>query len=310
LLRIFSKKQSRWSKSRNWWSIGLLFWPERHNNMMVIAGWLFAALLLVGLVSLVVLFQEQFIYFPQRYSKAQLEQARTLGVQEIRFQTTRGNQAAFFYRNENSEKAPQKVWLLFGGNGDVALGWLSLVRAIPGPRTGFLLIDYPGYGFCEGRPNPQTILENSECALQALLEQKCWKLGADALCVLGHSLGGAAALQFAAKHAVRKILVLSTFTTMDDMVRAQIHVPLGRLLRHRFDNVASLKAILSQNNVPEIDILHGQVDEVIPLKMGRALAQLDAGRIKFAEIPGAGHNDIVHMALALCLQSALVQQPE
>jgi pimeloyl-ACP methyl ester carboxylesterase len=273
--------------------------------MMEIAGWLFAALLLVGLVSLVVLFQDRFIYFPLRYSTARLEEARTVGVQEVRFRTSQGNQAAFFWRNEDSDTAPQNVWLLFGGNGDVALGWIGMVRAFPGTRTGYLLVDYPGYGICEGRPNPQTILENSERALQTLLEKKGWKLGAVTLCVLGHSLGGAAALQFAAKNAVGKILVVSTFTAMGDMVRAQIRIPLGRLLRHRFDNVASLKEILSQNKVPEIYILHGQADEIIPPKMGRALAQLDPSRIKFAEIPGAGHNDIIQMALPLGLQSEL-----
>ncbi len=173
------------------------------------------------------------------------------------------------------------------------------------PGTGYLLIDYPGYGICKGRPNPQTILENSERALQTLLEKRGWKFRANSLCVLGHSLGGAAALQFAARNPVRKILLLSTFTTMDDMVRTQIHVPLGPLLRHRFDNVASLKAILSQNEVPEICIFHGQSDEIVPLKMGRALAQLDSGRIKFSEIPGSSHNEIIQMALPLGLQSAL-----
>jgi fermentation-respiration switch protein FrsA (DUF1100 family) len=75
---------------------------------------------------------------------------------------------------------------------------------------------------------------------------------------------------------------------------------LGPFLRHRFDNLASLRAILSQNQVPEIYVFHGDADEVIPLKMGRALAQLDPSRIKFVEIPGAHHNDVVQMAFALC----------
>jgi uncharacterized protein len=269
--------------------------------------WLFAALLLVGLVSLVVLFQGRFIYFPLRYLAAELEQAKALGVQEVRFRTSQGNQAAFFWQSEDSETIPQKIWIVFGGNGDVALGWIGLVRDFSGASTGFLLIDYPGYGICEGRPNPQSILENSECALQALLEQKGWKLGADALCVLGHSLGGAAALQFAAKHVVRTIVVISTFTTMDDMARAQIRISLGPLLRHRFDNVRSLKAILSHKQVPEIYVFHGEADELIPLKMGRALAQLDPKRIKFVVIPGAHHNDVVQMALTLGLQSAIFQ---
>jgi pimeloyl-ACP methyl ester carboxylesterase len=268
-------------------------------------GWFLAPLLLVGLISLVVLFQGRFIYFPLRYSPAELAEAKTIGVQEVRFRTSQGNQAAFFWRSEDSETIPQNIWIVFGGNGDVALGWVALVRDFSGP--GFLLIDYPGYGICEGRPNPQSILENSERALQTLLEQKHWKVGADALCVLGHSVGGAAALQFAAKHVVGKIVVLSTFTAMDDMIRAQIRISLGRLLRHRFDNVASLKAILSHKHVPEICIFHGEADELIPSNMGRALAQLDPKLIKFVEIPGAHHNDVVQMALPLGLQSALFQ---
>ena len=278
--------------------------------MTEITGWLFAALLLVGLVSIVVLFQDRFIYFPLRYSAAELQEAKIIGVEDLRFRTSQGNQAAFFWRNEDSKTIPQTVWLVFGGNGEVALGWIDLVRCFSGQGTGFLLIDYPGYGICEGKPTPQSILENSECALQALLEQKRWKIGADALCVLGHSLGGAAALQFAAKHVVRKIVAISTFTTMQDMVRAQIRISWGLLLRHRFDNMTSLKAILSQNQVPEIYIFHGKADEVIPLKMGRALARLDPNRINFVEIPGARHNDVVQMALPLGLRSALFQHSQ
>jgi uncharacterized protein len=273
--------------------------------MIDIAVWLFVAVILLALVSLVLLLQDRFIYFPLRYSKADLQKAQILGSQQVTFQTSQGKQTAFFWRGEGSDLCPQVVWLLFGGNGDSALAWLDLVRAFSDPSNGYLLIDYPGYGICQGRPNPETILENAERALQVLLETKGWKLSGQALGVLGHSLGGAAAFQFAAHHPVGKILVVSTFTTMDAMVRSQIHLPLGRLLRHRFDNIAALKAILSQKEVPEISIFHGQIDEIIPAKMGRALADLDLNRIKYLEIPGASHNDIFQMPLALSLQSAL-----
>ncbi|MBV8141116.1 MAG: hypothetical protein JOZ60_03630, partial [Verrucomicrobia bacterium] len=154
---------------------------------------------------------------------------------------------------------------------------------------------------------PRTILENAEHALQSLLEQKGWNPGTVTLGVVGHSLGGAAALQFAAKNPVRKILALSTFTTMDDMVRTQICIPLGHLLRHRFDNIASLKTILSQSEIPEIEIIHGQADEIIPAKMGRALAHLDPNRIKFSEVAGVRHNEIIQPPLPLKLQSAFLR---
>lgn len=270
--------------------------------MTDINSWFVALLAGGALVAVLLFFQSRFIYFPLRYSTAQLQKAKSIGTQEIRFRTSQGNQTAFFWRTENSAAAPQNLWLVFGGNGDLALGWLDLVCAFPSPCTGFLLVDYPGYGICQGKPNPQTIFENSERALQTLLEAKGWTADADALGVLGHSLGGAVALQFAASHSVRKIVVVSTFTTMDEMVRKQIGITLGPLLRHRFDNITSLETILSQNRVPEILILHGQSDDIVPLRMGAALAQLNPRRIKFAAVPEAGHNNIIQKALPLILQ--------
>jgi len=263
----------------------------------------FVALLAGGaLVAVLLFFQRRFIYFPLRYSSAQLQEVKSIGIEEIRFRTSQGNQTAFFWRTEDSAAAPKNLWLVFGGNGDLALGWLDLVCSFRSPCTGFLLVDYPGYGICQGKPNPRTILENAEGALQTLLEWKGWTAEVDALSVLGHSLGGAAALQFAAGHSVRKIVVVSTFTTMDDMVRKQIGITLGPLLRHRFDNLTSLATILSQNPLPEISILHGQSDEIVPLRMGAALAQLDPSRITFAVIPEADHNDTIQKAIPLILQ--------
>src|SRR5258708_25542358 len=190
--------------------------------MTDITSWFVALLAGGALVVVLLLFQSRLIYFPLRYSTAQLQKATSIGTQEITFRTSQGNQTAFFCRTEDSDAAPKSLWLVFGGNGDLALGWLDLVCAFPSPNTGFLLVDYPGYGICQGKPNPRTILENAEGALQTLLERKGWTAEADALCLLGHSLGGAVALHFAARHSVRKIVVVSTFTTMDEMARKTI----------------------------------------------------------------------------------------
>jgi uncharacterized protein len=247
--------------------------------------WFLVPVVLIALLWLAIWVQRRFIYFPRRYSSLDLKEARTAGVQEIRFRTSQGNQTAFFWRKEQSETAPHALWLLFAGNGSVALDWLPLIVDSHEPRTGFLLIDYPGYGNCQGKPGPQTR----------------WRFGA--LRALGHSLGGAAALQFAAKHTVHKIVVISTFTTMDAMVRATIGITLGPFLQHPFDNVRSLEAILSLNPVPEICIFHGEADGLVPVRMGRALAQLDPNRIKFVSIPEADHNELIEEALRTVLRA-------
>src|SRR4029077_4753988 len=130
----------------------------------------FVALLAGGaLVAVLLLFQRRFIYFPLRYSTTELQEAKSIGTQEIRFRTSQGNQTAFFWQTEDSAAAPKKLGLVLGGKGDLAVAWLDLVRAFPSPCTAFLLVDYPGYGICQGKPNPRTILENAEGALQTLL---------------------------------------------------------------------------------------------------------------------------------------------
>jgi uncharacterized protein len=260
----------------------------------------------MSVVSFLARLQGRFIYFPRRYEPDDLEQAQDVGIEEVRFRTSQGNQTAFLCRKSGPGGEKRNIWLVFGGNGTVALDWVSLVADAADPCAAFLLVDYPGYGICDGIPTPRSILENAEGALEALVAKKQGEFRAEALCVFGHSLGGAAALQFAARYRVQKIIAISTFTTMDAMVRATIRISLGQLLQHRFDNVNSLKAILSSKQVPSILIFHGEKDEIIPLKMGRALAQLDPTRIRFVPVPGAHHNDVIEKALPLGLQSALL----
>ena len=187
----------------------------------------------------------------------------------------------------------------------VALDWVTFFVEFAHPRAGVLLVDYPGYGICDGYPDPTSILENSEAALAALFAQRHWRSGAEALSVFGHSLGGAAALQFAVRNHVRRIIAVSTFTTMDAMVRATIRVSLGSLLQHRFDNLDALRLILLRQEPPEIFLFHGEADELVPLEMGWTLAHLEPGRIRFTAVPRANHNDVIEKALPLGLQHAL-----
>ena len=63
--------------------------------MIDTAVWLSVAVILLALVSLVLLLQDRFIYFPLRYSTADLREAQTLGAHQVTFQTSQGKQTAF-----------------------------------------------------------------------------------------------------------------------------------------------------------------------------------------------------------------------
>jgi pimeloyl-ACP methyl ester carboxylesterase len=72
-----------------------------------------------------------------------------------------------------------------------------------------------------------------------------------------------------------------------------VGIPLAYLLRENFDNEARLGEILRSKRPPDITIVHGDRDEVIPVEMGRALAASHPGAIRYFEIEGGSHNSVV-----------------
>lgn len=237
--------------------------------------------------------QARFIYFPRKYHSSMEGLGR---VEAVSFRAN-GKKQFLYLPKRNSGEPPETIWWLFGGNGSVALDWLGLVEAVDQPRTAFVLFDYPGYGYNEGKPGPDSIAESIEAALTAL--ETRWKITEQEILQrsrsAGHSLGGAVALDFANRHGLNHVIAISPFTTMAAMARQQMGPAVVPLLRHRYDNEKSIDALLQSGRDIEITIFHGDADSLIPSAMGRSLADRDESgkRIQFHSVPGAGHNDIV-----------------
>jgi uncharacterized protein len=201
-----------------------------------------------------------------------------------------------FYRAPAEGGVPKKLWLTFGGNGDLALRWDGLIASSARQGVGFLLVEYPGYGARAGTPSPESLLTGTEVAVQELAQQ----LGTSPSelqsrsSVLGYSIGSAAALAYAARHPVQRIILFAPFTSMLDMARRVVGSPLCYLLSHRYDNVAALRAIRAQGQ-PPLTILHGEQDSLIPHQMGEVLARGAPGS-HFELVPGAGHGDVIDVA--------------
>jgi len=248
--------------------------------------WLF---LMLGVLLMLTLFQHKLIYHPRTYP-AGYQPWKTSSLELLRYHTTEGSQTAYYLPPENG--SVQRVWVLFGGNAGLALDWLGLLTRVNLSGVGFLLIDYPGYGACEGSASPEMIRISTREAFQAwqreygIESQPGWA-------TLGHSLGAAAALQFAEDHPVDRIVLLSPFTSLADMVRHLFGGWLVPLLRHHFENRKPLQVVLERNPFPAILISHGDRDEVVPVQMGRELAALNPGQIEYLEVLDTGHNDIL-----------------
>lgn len=253
--------------------------------------------------------QGRLIYPAPRYPAGTLAHLPP-GVEPLRYRTGEGEQVSF-YRPPPAGGAPLRLWLLCGGNGATALAWCDLLDALPDAAAGVLLLDYPGYGANPGSCTPGRILDASEAAVAALARRLGLPRAAlDArLGVAGQSLGAAAALQYAARHPVRRIVLAAPFTSMVEMGHRVLCWPCGQLIWHRFDNRARLDEALAHMPPPPVLILHGDGDRLIPIAMGRELADAHPGRVAFravpGAVPGAGHD-----AVAVDLVAALAEDAE
>ena len=258
-----------------------------------------------GLTGALWLLQDKLIYPAPHYGERGLE-GLPAGLTPLH---AADNPASIvgFYRANTGATVPAELWLLFGGNGDAALRWDPLVAPSADAETAFLMVEYPGYGARRGKPSPESLLSGTEETLAALAKL----LGTSAaeleprVSVVGFSLGAAAALQYAAKHGARRIILFAPFTSMLDMARRVVGSPLCYLLSHRYDNERSLRALASRG-LPPLYILHGDSDSFIPPSMGQALAAQTPGS-HFELVPGADHADVVDVAQARL--RALLAQP-
>jgi fermentation-respiration switch protein FrsA (DUF1100 family) len=152
-----------------------------------------------------------------------------------------------------------------------------------------LLFDYRGYGRSSGRPSEGGTYRDARAARSALLAQD----GIDAarLLYLGESLGAAVALDLALAARPRGLVLQSAFTSVRDMAR--VHYPfLPRLVVP--DAYPSLRTI--GEVASPLLVLHGERDEIAPVRHAEALLEAAPGPKEIRLFPGVGHNDLVPLA--------------
>lgn len=246
----------------------------------------------LALVLLLLSCQSRLIYYPRPYGKASLWDLEHRGGRKVEFTTSQGPQVAFYLPpRANPASTPAFLWIVSGGNGSLALDY-SGEPMYWDARFGYLFVDYPGYGLCAGKPNPERIEENMMAAAEAMRKELGWSEAEfrDRTGVFGHSIGCAAALMGADDLQLKRVVLCAPFTTMTEMGRITLGWPLCHLNMHRFDNVARLNALNARG--AQVRIFHGTADGLIPIRMARELRERFPGTVQLTEVE-AGHNDVV-----------------
>jgi uncharacterized protein len=250
----------------------------------------------LGLVTLIHFRQHSMIYHPRPYD-ASYAQALPANGQEISYTLPFGQQLAFYVPARNNERLPRRLWIAFCGNGSLALDWTTILADYPNGDDAFLLVDYPGYGKCRGYASIASMRASSDAALNTLAT----RLGSSAdeleprLCAIGHSMGSAVALDFAARHRVQRVVAISAFTTLREEAARIVGGPLSHLLIENYDNRSSIAEIQKHNPETKIAIFHGTKDEVIPVRMALDLIR-EFPFIDFFAVDGANHVGVLSEA--------------
>lgn len=241
--------------------------------------------------------QRSLMYMPRAYEPS-YRLSLPDGAREITFQTTEGDQVAFYIPPlEGADAVPDVVWICFHGNGATALDWVDapFVRNRPSEGTAFLLVDYPGYGVSQGRPTRAGIQRNAVGATEALqadLGLSDADMGAR-LGVIGFSMGAAAAMELAAARPVPRIVLLAPFTSIMDMA-GRMYGPFKYLALDRFDNAERLREVAGRGGAT-VHIFHGRSDDIIPFPMAEKLAAVIPGTT-LHRIELANHNNLIDVA--------------
>ena len=132
----------------------------------------------------------------------------------------------------------------------------------------------------DGAPSLASIDEASKLAFDWLVLHP--KVDASRIVAVGLSVGGGPAAQLSARRPVAALILLSTFSSVDEFARA-LYLPTFAV-RDPFDNRARLRAF----DGPAM-IVHGTRDGVIPYAHATTLAQANPNA-ELVEL-ACGHND-------------------
>lgn len=237
----------------------------------------------LGCAVLLAAFERRLIYFPERHLHTTPDRVG-LVYEDVELRAADGVRLHAWFLPSPTPGVRRAVLVLHGNAGNIS-DRLALAGDLLRLGAHVLLLDWRGYGRSEGEPDEEGLYLDGSAAFAALQARS--EVAPEQVVVFGQSLGGGVATEVALRNgAVAGVVLESTFTSVPDLASVVYPLPGIRwLVRTRYDNLAKVGRL----RMPVL-VVHGDRDEVIPIEMGRQLA--DAAGTALVVVPGAHHNDV------------------
>jgi uncharacterized protein len=210
-----------------------------------------------------------------------------------------GSLSGWYFKNQNGRAAKGTV-IQFHGNAEnltshfMSLYWMT--------KEGYHLFsfDYRGYGSSPGEPNQKGLNEDALAAIRYILGRQVPRSSEADVILYGQSLGGAVLLRAyddvtpTERLRIQSLVIESSFhnyrsIAADVLSRSALtwlFQPLGYLL---ISNAYSPEDSIARASPTPILVLHGDKDQVVPLRFGEIIFSLAQNPKKILIVPGAGH---------------------
>lgn len=223
-------------------------------------------------------------YYPEKYPGGFWDQQRRLGATDVWLNTSDSVRLHGWFVERPGASL---VTLFLHGNAGNLTYRVANFESIPAAGSSLLMIDYRGYGRSSGWPTEKGLYRDADASYDYLLKRG---YPAGRIVLHGESLGTAVAVDLAARRPCAGVILQAPFTSAHELAGTVLPV-LGPLLMWSFDTKAKIGLL----HAP-IFIIHGDRDELMPQRMGRALFAIAPEPRIFWSVTGAGHNDLVETA--------------
>lgn len=248
---------------------------------------------LIILAVLVMIFENKFIFFPAKYQAGQYAQAATIpGLTDCWMTTEDGIKLHGWFLPADGALAT--LVMLHGNAGNISSRY-AIIAVLRTYGFNVLIFDYRGYGRSDGVPSEDGIYIDGRTAFD--YAAKLPQVDSQKIVLWGTSLGGAVAVDVAAKRQPAGLILESTFTSAADMAAEHYPFFVRYLLRTNLNSIEKI----AQIHTPLL-VMHGNKDRTVPLRLGKELYAAANEPKEFYEIPGADHNNTFMAGGAAYLQ--------
>jgi len=197
-----------------------------------------------------------------------------------------------------SEKNPEFNFIYLSGNGSNVRSAIPFFNELSKQAdVNIFTFNYSGYGLSDGKPTIEGIVNDGELALNFFNKNLNNNLPT---IMLGYSMGGYVALNVMEKDFIDQVIIMSTFTSLEELEDYLIKDALPWIIRP-FLKLEIDEKIYKLNNKPLAEkiykpvlVIHGKADDFIPPAMGNTLYELmPTINKKFVTINDANHRMVL-----------------